>query len=712
MADTVRATCPGCQNVLRIPADWTDRAVKCKNCGTVVQTKNLSKAKPTAATPTPTIAARPVNKPSPKIAAGSAPVESLPQVYGYPPGFAPPQPESTVDPLTQFDVGPMIQRRPKIRSGPGPLLWVGSAFFLAMTGLFGVLVGPTLVKKFRATEQAQTPTSQPILESRSVRNTSKQYPRRMLFLSVTKYLYCNALVGGTDRNPDQVTVAARRLAAQWKVPVEKENSQLYVVQDLGPTARPMLKPTIEDACKQFCETSRAQDRVLIYFGGHAVEIGDKAYLVPVDGDLEDVASLIPLDDFWAKIKSCPAQQKLVVFDVCRLNEDGDKLRPGSEPLSESLEKRLTKAPSGVQVVMTTTVGQNAFEYRQPPYISRRVDTSDVGGSLFLSALRHVGEKGVVQLPKDPTPDDSLPIAPWLTAANTRMKEVTTGSGKAEPVARLIGDEPTATVAFNPEEPLAKHFALAPQPKGVAPDDLAKILERINVLPPYRGKISKDDAVETLIPFTEDVMKVYQPDKVTDAQILKEPQKYPIRKAAIDGLTIIKKEWKSSVEGELRTRIETGSDDKVKKLIVAEQETPARIEEELRTTLTKMEKLMPELDQEESKYWRVNFLYAVAQLKARLAFMSEYNLALGSIRTDSLPKVDAKQGSSGFILVSSDKMKSKKDVKDLADSARDLFTKIAEDHKGTPWAIQAKRHRVIALGLEWKPFTSGLASAME
>ena len=712
MADTVRATCPGCQNVLRIPADWTDRAVKCKNCGTVVQTKAPSKAKPTAAAPPPILAARPVSRPSPKIADVPNPVEALPQVYGYPPGFAPPQPELAVDPLSQFDDGPVIQRRAPVRTKRGPLGWIGLVLVLAVTGAGGVLFGPSLLNKFRNIEQAQIPTTQPTLATKPVPNASKQYPRRMLFLSVTKYLYCNALVGGTDRNPDQVTVAARRLAAQWKVPVEKDNSQLYVVQDLGPTARPMLKPTIEDACKQFCETSRAQDRVLIYFGGHAVEIGDKAYLVPVDGDLEDVASLIPLDDFWAKIKSCPAQQKLVIFDVCRLNEDGDKLRPGSEPLSESLEKRLTKAPSGVQVVMTTTVGQNAFEYRQPPYISRRVDTTDVGGSLFLSVLRHLGEKGIVQLPKDPTPDDGLPIAPWLTAANTRMKEVTTGSGKAEPVARLIGDEPTTTVAFNPEEPLAKHFALAPQPKGVAPNELAILLERINDLPPYRGKISKDDAVETLIPFSEDVMKAYQPDKVTDAQILKEPQKYPIRKAAIDGLTIIKKEWKSSVEGELRTRIETGSDDKVKKLIVAEQETPARIEEELRTTLTKMEKLMPELDREESKYWRVNFQYAVAQLKARLAFMSEYNLALGSIRTDSLPKVDAKQGSAGFILVSSDKMKSKKDVKDLADSARDLFTKIAEDHKGTPWAIQAKRHRVIALGLEWKPFTSGLASAME
>ena len=39
METTVRATCPKCQTVLRIPAQWVGQAVKCKKCGALVRSK-------------------------------------------------------------------------------------------------------------------------------------------------------------------------------------------------------------------------------------------------------------------------------------------------------------------------------------------------------------------------------------------------------------------------------------------------------------------------------------------------------------------------------------------------------------------------------------------------------------------------------------------------------------------------------------------------
>ncbi len=39
MDATVRATCPKCRNILRIPAQWVGQAVKCKKCGSVVRSK-------------------------------------------------------------------------------------------------------------------------------------------------------------------------------------------------------------------------------------------------------------------------------------------------------------------------------------------------------------------------------------------------------------------------------------------------------------------------------------------------------------------------------------------------------------------------------------------------------------------------------------------------------------------------------------------------
>ena len=40
------------------------------------------------------------------------------------------------------------------------------------------------------------------------------------------------------------------------------------------------------------------------------------------------------------------------------------------------------------------------------------------------------------------------------------------------------------------------------------------------------------------------------------------------------------------------------------------------------------------------------------------------------------------------------------------SARELFARIAEEHPGTPWAVQSKREGVVALGLEWQPYSVG------
>ena len=39
MEGTVRANCPKCQTVLRIPAKWIGQSVKCKKCGQIVSAK-------------------------------------------------------------------------------------------------------------------------------------------------------------------------------------------------------------------------------------------------------------------------------------------------------------------------------------------------------------------------------------------------------------------------------------------------------------------------------------------------------------------------------------------------------------------------------------------------------------------------------------------------------------------------------------------------
>ena len=42
------------------------------------------------------------------------------------------------------------------------------------------------------------------------------------------------------------------------------------------------------------------------------------------------------------------------------------------------------------------------------------------------------------------------------------------------------------------------------------------------------------------------------------------------------------------------------------------------------------------------------------------------------------------------------------AKKMAEEATELFQKITADYKGTPWAIQAKQEKSVAIGLNWKP----------
>ena len=92
------------------------------------------------------------------------------------------------------------------------------------------------------------------------------------------------------------------------------------------TADRPLKMVIEGSIDSFLSTSRDQDRIILAFSGHAIEKDGKAYLAPLEGELDDLSTMIPLDEI-SKLAKCPAQEKLVIFDVCRFNPNRGIERP-------------------------------------------------------------------------------------------------------------------------------------------------------------------------------------------------------------------------------------------------------------------------------------------------------------------------------------------------------------------------------------------------
>jgi len=804
MQQSVHATCPGCKAVLRIPAQWADKAVKCKTCGAVVRAtgKPVAASAPNAfdfdgresesATPPPASAPASETLPQAPVAPaygpppaapgaypygpppgyptypmppqqpgyaphpygyapppgypgappgypyappppgypGAPPQGYAPTPYGYPPqppAFAPPPQPLAPVPAESFADTPKLspKRRYKKSNNTLKLVVMGAFFLLIASGVgaavifkdkWGPLVG--IKPKAKPTDTESTAPGTAPTKAGGVTggtaNASTPYPRRMLFVGITKYLYCNTLNGGVNggvngNGRSEFVEAAKQLAFQFRVPTDKDNNQLFVLTDaegkLGTAAaqRPMLKEVVLDTVKRFAESSRGQDRVVFYFGGHATMKDGKAYLVPVEGDLNEPESLLPLDDYFAVLKECHAQQKVAIFDVCRANTDGSVVRPGSEPMGEDLEKALLAPPAGanIQAVTTCSAGQNAAELAQS-------DGEHYAGSAFLNSLRvaakasKAGNKGAKQ-------EDPYPVAVWIDATKPILAEYV-GSKMPAPMPKSVGDLDGA-VAFNGDEAPAKRFDFPTAPKTVDPTKLKDVFALLDLRPIHIKSDVKtgEDSPESVFPFQADALAAYKPESLAGEieEAKAAPDKFPLRAKAVKALDMLRDKWSGENEKDknkfsgVRSTFTGEASANVKAAIKDEQIPLAAVLDDLDELVKELQPLLADLDKEESKAWKASFLYALAQAKSRLSYLHEADLALGKILTDSLPP--ALDMAKGLQLVSIVKMNSKKEFRKFADEAKELYDTLAKENKGTPWEVLAKRARVESLGLDWKAY---------
>ena len=418
MSATVRATCPGCRQPLRIPAEMLGKPVRCKKCGTVVRSKAPANAGPQPFSlddPEPeALHPQAVAYNHAAFAPGAVPQYAAqaghPSAYPYAPpaGYPAPEPLAIDDDLAPF--GYKGRGRYRKAGGPGKGVWIAvGLFFTAALVAAGVLL-PGYLKKVAVqtpkdhnggadrkppvvagggnTPSVATGGGQASGGSGGIPVSTAPVPRRMLFIHVGNYLYLNPLTSaapaGPTYGPDRIRSAAQQLAYEWRVPLAKDNNQLYFLSDNGAAdARAPFKGVVGETLAKFLDGSRAQDRVLFYFGGHAVEKDGRAYLVPIEGDPDEVETLIPLDEVYAKVAACPAQQKVVVWDVCRYNPERGRVRPGAEPMSEELEKKLTaRAPR--RPGRADLLGQaERAGVQQPPLRQRRRGRQQLPGGLVL-----------------------------------------------------------------------------------------------------------------------------------------------------------------------------------------------------------------------------------------------------------------------------------------------------------------------------------------
>ncbi len=293
-------------------------------------------------------------------------------------------------------------------------------------------------------------------------------PRRLLGIAVSNYLYANPVSNGAkgaaaelDRDRHDIYKALERLADGWRIPKD----QRYFVSD-GPLEdghvhyrRPPLKMIIEGTISLFLETCRPQDRIVIVFAGHAIEKDGAAYLVPIEGEFDDLASLIPLKDFYAKLGKCPAQEKLVIFDVCRSFPGRSIERPAFGKMTEALEKALHECPDGATIWTTCSAGQCSYEddYAQLELVG--LGKPIISGSYFFSMFFPASAKKIFNQRDsgggDHAPADPLPIGPTSKFLNEETDAVAMELQKQHQTPKVTSKAPKEWLPYDPTESPAK-----------------------------------------------------------------------------------------------------------------------------------------------------------------------------------------------------------------------------------------------------------------
>ncbi|HEY1862017.1 MAG TPA: hypothetical protein VGG61_16775, partial [Gemmataceae bacterium] len=253
MSAVIQANCPGCKQIIRLPADWVHLSIHCKHCGAILQAKSKSTPSNTLALPAkPPAPASNAATPAPAAQARVSVADSEPIPWVLPVG--PPassagsprqrnqiaeQPatpdQSPLAVLAEAAATPVGRSRVHARRrGLGPWILVGFCFFVAVaTGAFVLVIF--------ASRMGWMPGYGPLPSSLTVeRDTEKDapvpsngtavFPRRALVISVNNYLYANPVNYGIPGH--SVHTLVDKLSTGLRIPKD----QIAELSDAAPVA--------------------------------------------------------------------------------------------------------------------------------------------------------------------------------------------------------------------------------------------------------------------------------------------------------------------------------------------------------------------------------------------------------------------------------------------------------------------------------------------
>jgi hypothetical protein len=231
---------------------------------------------------------------------------------------------------------------------------------------------------------------------------------------------------------------------------------------------------------------------------------------------------------------------------------------------------------------------------------------------------------------------------------------------------------------------------APAPESDGLDEVRQILREINVQPsPLTRGDGTNVRAEDMPRFSPKVLALYPRDSNGN-----EFRDAVIRARDLLSSQIAALPLKDQISGEVEKP-------KLKQDVLEHQKDVARA---IRT-LTEGFELLKEADskraKEPSKRWQAHYDYMLARMQMQIAFLFEYQTALGRVRRDDLPDLPSYHNS--WKLVLSEKETGDREGKKYSKSGRQVLEKVIKDYPDSPWAELASRTLKLPSGLEWQGF---------
>jgi len=713
MSTAINATCPGCKKILKVPTQWVNQVIRCKFCNMAMQIKpNIPQTQPGVKTnPIQQSPQGAVNVPSRPSTAGHGGVPPLPAVPPTPMSHAGAQSVTNQFGLTDVNYDPSFAskyRKKKVN-------WIVPVVVMLFMGILGVVMVmalPYLKDKLKensgevvASNSNEKSKNDPALDKENGKATGKNkkniaaassnspFPRRALVVSIHNYLYANPTqYGFMVQGMKNIPTITKYLTNQMRVP---QNQIIHLSDAAKDNPAPPTRSVIESTITDFLKSSRTQDHLMLVFVGHAVENDGQVYLAPIEGDLTEPASLIPLAWLYKELESCPAHQKILVLDVCRFSPTIGVERPGGQPMSAKMEEVIKVVPAGVQVITACAAEQRSME----------TDGEPLGVFMdgFVDALQK-GVPGQIQKQGDNFPIDKL------FEGTVKNVEALAVEQKFKQTPKMYGVFKDNGAEYDPAEPMPPKLAITGL-KPINKDGISlvkSVLEEIGTPPVKASEIDNSIRLEYLPPISDQIIKEYAKVDAPETELQKNVKKARVELWVISNLPApadIKKEVddkRKSAKVNLNVLKDgyraPANEIAFKVTIENDEKEVARMFVNLQDALDDLKK-SEEMKEAESKRWQANYDFMRARLEAQIAYLYEYQSMLGQMRKE-LPAMDPKIHG-GWKLAATAKLQGDSAGKKLAKESTKTMEALVKNTAGSPWEVLAKREKFTTLGLEWQ-----------